>query len=255
MGRLSASGARLHELRQPKPNNAAFRQSRPPRSHGSSLGPEHPQRAIPPACREGPTLGVDVIGPPPVPPAQRKQEPPRRVRTRRGGQGERSPPPPLGTPPAACPRKAPRGCCPGRAAARRTRGIPTEFRATPALRRQFGGDAARAGLRESGAPRRVPGISAGKPSKEALHRGRSGEPRQRPRSVARPNGGFAEGAGLARRQIAASMPHAGGPTDRRPRPRLSKRPRKRPWGGQLRRRKRTERNAAPDAPQERRPAI
>lgn len=119
MGRLSASGARLHELRQPKPNNAAFRQSRPPRSHGSSLGPEHPQRAIPPACREGPTLGVDVIGPPPVPPAQRKQEPPRRVRTRRGGQGERSPPPPLGTPPAACPLKAPRGCCPGRAAARR----------------------------------------------------------------------------------------------------------------------------------------
>ena len=220
MGRLSASGARLHELRQPKPNNAAFRQSRPPRSHGSSLGPEHPQRAIPPACREGPTLGVDVIGPPPVPPARRKQEPPRRVRTRRGGQGERSPPPPLGTPPAACPLKAPRGCCPGRAAARR-----------------------------------VPGISAGKPSKEALHRGRSGEPRQRPRSVARPNGGFAEGAGLARRQIAASMPHAGGPTDRRPRPRLSKRPRKRPWGGQLRRRKRTERNAAPDAPQERRPAI
>ena len=120
MGRLSASGARLHELRQPKPNNAAFRQSRPPRSHGSSLGPEHPQRAIPPACREGPTLGVDVIGPPPVPPARRKQEPPRRVRTRRGGQGERSPPPPLGTPPAACPLKAPRGCCPGRAAARRT---------------------------------------------------------------------------------------------------------------------------------------
>ena len=117
MGRLSASGARLHELRQPKPNNAAFRQSRPPRSHGSSLGPEHPQRAIPPACREGPTLGVDVIGPPPVPPARRKQEPPRRVRTRRGGQGERSPPPPLGTPPAACPLKAPRGCCPGRAAA------------------------------------------------------------------------------------------------------------------------------------------
>ena len=127
MGRLSASGARLHELRQPKPNNAAFRQSRPPRSHGSSLGPEHPQRAIPPACREGPTLGVDVIGPPPVPPARRKQEPPRRVRTRRGGQGERSPPPPLGTPPAACPLKAPRGCCPGRAAARRACG-PSRIR-------------------------------------------------------------------------------------------------------------------------------
>lgn len=39
------------------------------------------------------------------------------------------------------PAQAPRGCCPGRAAARRTRDIPTEFRATPALRRQFGGDA------------------------------------------------------------------------------------------------------------------
>lgn len=38
-------------------------------------------------------------------------------------------------------RQAPRGCCPGRAAARRTRGIPTEFRAASARRRQFGGDA------------------------------------------------------------------------------------------------------------------
>lgn len=32
-----------------------------------------------------------------------------------------------------------------------------------------------AGLRESGAPRRIPGISAGKPSKEALHRRPIGE--------------------------------------------------------------------------------
>ena len=111
MGRLSASGARLHELRQPKPNNAAFRQSRPPRSHGSSLGPEHPQRAIPPACREGPTLGVDVIGPPPVPPARRKQEPPRRGRTRRGGGGG-----PRGALPASSPWN-PTGRMPAQSAA------------------------------------------------------------------------------------------------------------------------------------------
>ena len=39
------------------------------------------------------------------------------------------------------PAQAPRGCCPRRAAARRTRDIPTEFRATSARRRQFGGDA------------------------------------------------------------------------------------------------------------------
>lgn len=78
MGRFSTSDARLHELRQPKPNNAAFHQSWPPRSHGSSLGLEHPQSAIRPACREGPTL--DVIEPPPVPPAQRRPDPPRRPR-------------------------------------------------------------------------------------------------------------------------------------------------------------------------------
>ena len=65
MGRSSASGTRLHELRQPKPANAAFRQSRPPQSHGFSLGPEHPERAIRPACRENPPLGV--IGRPRAP--------------------------------------------------------------------------------------------------------------------------------------------------------------------------------------------
>ena len=57
MGRFSASGARLHELRWPKPANAALGQGRPPQSHSSSLGPEHPQRAIRPARREKPTLG------------------------------------------------------------------------------------------------------------------------------------------------------------------------------------------------------
>ena len=119
MGRFSASGARLHELRQPKPANAAFRQSRPPRSRGSSLGPEHPQSAIRPACRKGPALDVDVIGRP------------------RGALPASSPWNPTGLMPA----QAPRGCCPGRTAARRTRDIPTEFRATSNRRRQFGGDA------------------------------------------------------------------------------------------------------------------
>ena len=134
MGRFPASGARLHEPRQPKPANAALHQSRPPRSRGFSLGPEHPQRAIRPACREGPTLEVDVIEPPPVPPAQKLLNPPRRPR---GALPASSPWNPTGRMPA----QAPRGCCPGRAAARRTRDIPTEFRATSARRRQFGGDA------------------------------------------------------------------------------------------------------------------
>ena len=134
MGRFSASGARLHELRQPKPANAALHQSRPPRSHGSTLAPERPQSAIQPARREGPTLDVDVIEPPPVPPAQRWLDPPRRPR---GALPASSPWNPTGRMPA----QVPRGCCPGRAAARRTRDIPTEFRATSARHRQFGGDA------------------------------------------------------------------------------------------------------------------
>ena len=73
------------------------------------------------------------------------------------------------------PAQAPRGCCPGRAATRRTRDIPTEFRATSDRRRQFGGDAGPRGpsrIRRSAPP---PGISADKPSKEALHRRPIGE--------------------------------------------------------------------------------
>ena len=82
--------------------------------------------------------------------------------------------------------------------------------------------------------------------------GRSGEPRQKPAAPQGPAEAFARTED-SRRQIAASMPHASGPTDRRPRPHLSKRPRKRPWDGQLRRRKCTKRNCgAGEAPQERR---
>ena len=134
MGRFPTSGARLHKLRWRRPSNAAFRQSQPPRSHGFSLGPEHPQRAIRPAYREGPTLDVDVIGPPPVPPAQQWLDPPRRPRRALHAS---SPWNPTGRMPA----QAPRGGCPGHAAAPRTRDIPTEFRAASARRRQFGGDA------------------------------------------------------------------------------------------------------------------
>ena len=220
MGRFSASGARLHELRQPKPVNAAFRQSRPPRSRGSSLGPEHPQSVIRPACREGPALDVDVIEPPPVP--QR-----RGGWTRRGGQGERSPPPPLGTPPAACPLKR-RGAVARDAPLRAARATSPQ---NSGRHRLVAGNSvgmpALASLRESGAARRVPGISADKPSKEALHRRPIGEPRQKPAALQGSAEAFAETEN-SRRQIAASMPHASGPTNRRPRPRLSKRPRKRP---------------------------
>ena len=152
MGRFSASGARLHELRQPKPANAAFRQCQPPQSHGSSLGPEHPQRAIRPACREGPALG---------------------------------------TPPAACPLKR-RGAVARDAPLRAARATsPQNSRRHRIVAGNSVGMPALAGLRESGAPHRLPGISADKPSKEALHRRPIGKPRQRPR------GGFAKETGLA----------------------------------------------------------
>ena len=196
MGRFSASGARLPDLRQPKPANAAFRQSRPPRSRGSSLGPEHPQSAIRPACRKGPALDVDVIGRP------------------RGALPASSPWNPTGRMPA----QAPRGCCPGRTAARRT--ASRAYRQTSRARRPCIG-------------------------------GRSGKPGQKPAALQGSAEAFARTED-SRRQIAASMPHASGPTDRRPRPHLSKMPRKRPWDGKLRRRKCKKRNAAPQAPQERR---
>ena len=82
--------------------------------------------------------------------------------------------------------------------------------------------------------------------------GRSRNPGKDPAALQGPAEAFA-GTEDLRRQIAASMPHASGSTDRRPRPRLSKRPRIRPWDGQLRRRKCTTRNCGTgEAPQERR---
>lgn len=213
MGRFSAGGTRLHELRQPKPANAAFRQSRPPRSRGSSLGPEHPQSIIRPACREGPALDVDAIEPPPVPPAQRWLDPPRRPR---GALPASSPWDPTGRMPA----QAPRGCCPGRAAARRTRDIPTEFRATSARRRQFGGDAGPRGpsrIRRC-APR--PGRIGRQAEQGGLASAADRGTQAKARSVARLRGGFAEEAGLASTDRSKCAAH--------PRPRLSKRPRKRP---------------------------
>lgn len=163
MGRFSTSGARLHELRWRKPANAALCQDRPPRSHGSSLGPEHPQSTIRPARREGPTLDVGVIEPPPVPPAQRWLDPPRRPRGA-------LPPPPLGTPLAACPLKR-RGAVARDALLRAARATSPQ---NSGRHRLVAGNSvgmpALAGLRESGAARRLQGISADKPSKEALHR-------------------------------------------------------------------------------------
>lgn len=160
MGRFSAGGARLHEPRQPKPANAALRQGRPPQSHGFSLAPKHPQSAIRPACQEGPALDVDVIEPPSVPPAQRWLDPPRRPR---GALPASSPWDPTGRMPA----QAPRGCCPGRAAARH-----------------------------------VPGISAGKPSKglaSAADRGNPGKSPQRCEAPRRLCGGSRTRAGRSRR--------------------------------------------------------
>lgn len=235
MGRFSAGGARLHELRQPKPANAALHQSRPPRSRGSSLGPEHPQRTIRPACQEEPAFGryrtasraPSAAG---AGAASASPNPPRRPR---GAFPASSPWDPTGRMPA----QAPRGCCPGRAAARRTRDIPTEFRATSARRRQFGGDAGPRGpsrIRRC-APR--PGRIGRQAEQGGLASAADRGTQAKAHSVARLRGGFAEEAGLASTDRSKCAAH--------PRPRLSKRPRKRPWGGQLRRRKYRERNAAP----------
>ena len=188
MGRFSASGARLHELRQPKPANAAFRQSRPLRSRGSSLDHEHPQSAIWPACREGPALDADAIEPPSMPPAQRWPDPPRRPR---GALPASSPWDPTGRMPA----QAPRGCCPGHAAAPRTRDIPTEFRATSARHRQFGGNAGPRGpsrIRRC-APR--PGHIGRQAEQGGLASAADRGTQAKARSVARPCGGFEEEAG------------------------------------------------------------
>ena len=103
MGRFSAGGVRLHELRQPKPANATFRQGQPPQSHSFSLGLGQPQRAIRASCREKPTLGVIAR--------------PRDPSTAGAGAASAGPGPheaakgsaprllPLGTPPATCPLK------------------------------------------------------------------------------------------------------------------------------------------------------
>ena len=157
----------------------------------------------------------------PVPPAQRGPEPPRRVqaRTRRPkGSAPRLLPLELHRPLA---RSSAARLLPGTSRcaphARHPHRIPGDIGPSPA---NSVGMPALAGLRESGAARRVPGISAGKPSKEALHRRPIGGTQAKARSVARPRGGFAEDAGLAsadRRKCAARL-----------RPRLSKRPRKRP---------------------------
>lgn len=73
--------------------------------------------------------------------------------------------------------QAPRGCCPVRAARATSPQNSGQHRSTTG---NSVGMPALAGLRESGAPRRVPDISADKPSKEALHRRPIGEPRQNP---------------------------------------------------------------------------
>ena len=200
LGRIP-NGTILHRRRAAtrtsatEPANASFRQGRPAQSHDSSLGPEHPQSAIRPACRENSPLTLS--GGLPRPQRSGSQGRLGGCGPRRGGQGERSPPPPLGTPPAACPLKR-RGAVARDAQLRAARA--TSPQNSGRYRLSAGnsvGMPALAGLRESGAPRRFPGISADKPSKEALHRRPIGELRQRPRSVARLRRSSCQNGGLA----------------------------------------------------------
>lgn len=246
MGRFSTSGARLHELRWRKPANAAFRQGRPPRSHSSSLDPEHPQRAIRPAYRNKPALGVDFIRAafraPSVAVAGHPAE---------AAKGSAPRLLPLG-PHRPHARSSAAGLLPGtrRCAphARHPHRIPGGIGSSPAIRwgcrpsRAFANPELRAASRACRQTSRARRPCIG---------GRSGKPGQKPAALQGSAEAFARTED-SRRQIAASMPHASGPTDRRPRPHLSKMPRKRPWDGKLRRRKCKKRNAAPQAPQERR---
>lgn len=245
MGRFSASGARLHEPRQPKPRNAAFRQNRPPQSHGFSLGLEHPQSAIRAACREKPALGRCY---------RAASHAPRRSGgwTAEAAKGSAPRLLPL-EPHRPHARSSAAGLLPGMCRCaphtRHPHRIPGDIGSSPAIRwgcrpsRAFANPPLRAAsraYRQTSRARR-PCIS-----------GRSGKPRQKPAALQGSAEAFA-GTEDSRQQIAASMPHASGPTDRRPQPRLSKRPRIRPWDGQLRRRKCTTRNCGTgEAPQERR---
>ena len=170
MGRFSAGGVRLHELRQPKPANATFRQGQPPQSHSFSLGLGHLQRAIRSSCREKPTLGV--IARLPCPQRSGEPEPPRRVqaRTRRS----------RGSAPRLLPLGAHRPFARSSAAGL----LPGPRRCAPR-------------------PRHI----GQQPSKEALHRRPIGEPRQKPAALLGPAEALAR-AEDSRRQIAASIPHA-----------------------------------------------
>ena len=190
MGRFSASGARLHEPRQPKPRNAAFRQNRPPQSHGFSLGLEHPQSAIRAACREKPALGRCY---------RAASHAPRRsggwTAEAAKGSAPRLLPLEPHRPHARSKRRG--GCCPGRAAARRTRNIPTEFRATSARLRQFGGDAGPRGpsrIRRSAPP---PGHIGGQAEQGGLASAADRETQAKAHSVARLRRSFCQNGGLA----------------------------------------------------------
>ena len=221
MGRFSTSSARLHELRWQEPANAAFSGSATAKPRPLVRSRASPTRHPASLPEISPPWTLTLSGGLPCPQRSGGRTPPRRPR---GALPASSPWNPTGRMPA----QAPRGCCPGRTAARRTRDIPIEFRATPALRRQFGGDAGPRG------PSRIR-RSAPRPG----HIGRQAEqgglasaadrrnPGKGPAALQGPAEAFA-GTEDSRRQIAASMPHASGSTDRRPRPHMSKRPRKRP---------------------------
>lgn len=188
MGRFSASGARLHEPRQPKPANAAFRQGQPPRSRDFSLGLEHPQRAIPPACREEPAFGrYRTASRAPSAEAAGPAEAAKGSAPRLLPLGPHRPHPLKRRWAVArdAPLRAARATSPQNSG--RHRLVAGNSVGMPAL----------AGLRESGAPHRLPGASADKPSKEALHRRLIGETQAKAHSVARLRRSFCQNGGLA----------------------------------------------------------
>ena len=142
----------------------------------------------------------------------------------------------------ALPAQASQGCCPGRAA--RATSPQNSERHRLVTGNSVGCRPSRAFAR-AGAPRRVPGISADKPSKDTLHRRPIRETGQKPTAL-QSSAEALRRKQDSRRQIAASMSHACGRT-------CPKGPEKRSWEGRPRRRKCTERNCGTrEAPQKRR---
>ena len=198
MGRFSTSGARLHEPRRPKPANAAFRQGRPPQSHGFSSASNIPNSpSEQPAGK--PALGRYRAGP--MPPAQRWLDPPRRPRGALPASSPLGPHRPHARSSAAGLSPGTHRCAPH---ARHSHRIPGDIGPLPAIRwgcrpsRAFANPALRTASRAYRPTSRARGLAS---AADRWNPGKIPAALQSPAEALRRKQD-------SRRQIAASMPHA-----------------------------------------------